>query len=399
MGVFHMNKLREFFDGISRQVWTTIATAVALAAVTIGGLYWARGGSPSGQSVEEKWNVALRQLGVEPVYPPEEDIEVGDVFAIVSSDSIPENGVVDSPLANHAIRLWRLDLSKDVDSNYKNIYVFPRPPLRNQDGAVDKSSGGSDSLLVSSDSVFTLSDHRSDLPIVTFPRFRLTDSRAAKFGFAGNILSSLTGSAEANSGRETEVSITRTQTYGVPYLVAENALVNFCEEVFPPACQDQALRKVLSTRIGPQIFDIVEDKKTKEKQYRMSVEVGLINRVFLTRAIETHLVQNRSTTGRAAVAVGAKPLANESSEAAKFAIVSPNGSAAKPAETEASSSGSDGSGDSGSASEQSELAVSFDGKVLDRPVVFGFESARYHPSSSIPEANPNAKRQSEVGAR
>jgi hypothetical protein len=39
MGVFHMNKLREFFDGISRQVWTTIATAVALAAVTIGGLY------------------------------------------------------------------------------------------------------------------------------------------------------------------------------------------------------------------------------------------------------------------------------------------------------------------------------------------------------------------------
>jgi hypothetical protein len=393
-----MNKFWEFPGSVSRKVWISLAATVVLAAVGIGGLYWARGGSATEQSVEEKWNVALRELGVEPVYPPEEDIEVGDIFAIVSSDSIPENGVVDSPLANHAIRLWRLDLSKDVDSNYKNTYVFPKSFTRAPDPAIDRTSGVSDSTTLAG-SIFALSDHRSDLPIVTFPRFRLTNSRAAKFGVAGHFLSGLTGAAEANSGSETEVSIKRTETYGVPYLVAENALVKFCEEDFPSACQDRALRKVLSTRVGLQIFETGVDKKTQESRYRMAVEVGLINRVFMTRAIETRLVHAQSVAGQAASNFNDKPKPSDASDPPKLAILTADGSREKTGKDEESLKGSDSSEDSGSAGERSELAVSFDGKILDRPVVFGFESARYHPSSPIPEANAYEQRQGDAGTK
>jgi hypothetical protein len=358
-----MDKLREFLGRTDRWAWVGLA-AVAGAALAWMGLHWARG-APIEQSVEEKWNVALRELGVEPVYPPEEDIEVGDVFAIVSSDSIPENGIVNSPLANHAIRLWRIDLSKAVDSNYSNIYVFSKkkdPPSDNPPAP---------------ESVFTLADHASDLPIVTFPKFRLTDSRAAKFGFVGNFLSAFTGSAGANSDVETEVSISRTETYGVPYLVAENALVNFCEQVFPAACEDQAVRKVLSTRIGAQIFDIVEDKTSHARQYRMGVEVGLINRVFLTREIQTRLVHAESVSGQAKLGSGDAPSASGK----------PADGAGAATDAAENATPATGAAETGSASESSGLAVSFDGKVLVRPVVFGFESARYHPP--IPEANPN----------
>jgi hypothetical protein len=377
-----MDKLRQFFGGISRKVWIALAFVVAVVAAAIG-LDWARGAKPTEQSVEAKWDVALRQLGVEPVYPPEEDIEVGDVFAIVSSDSLPENGVVDSPLANHAIRLWRLDLSDAVNSNYANTYVFPKPVAK-------RDAAPSSDAPAASNSVFLLTDHPSDLPIVTFPKFRLTDSRAAKLGLVGDVLGGVTGSAAANSDVETEVSITRTQTYGVPYLVAENALVTFCEATFPPACQDQALRNVLSTRIGPRIFDIVENKKTKEKKYRMAVEVGLINRVFLTRQIETHLVRSQNFSGQAALGSSSEPKPGEPSGPAAPAVAGAAQEALKTAGDEALAAASGDVQGSGSLGEQSGLAVSFDGKVLERPVVFGFESARYHPSSATPEANANA---------
>ncbi len=316
----------------------------------------------------------MRQLGVEPVYPPEEDIEVGDVFAIVSSD-------LDSPLANHAIRLYKIDLSKEVDSNYKNTYVFPKSFAKGPEEAADSAravSGGS----APTDSVFTPIDHRSDLPIVTFPRFRLTDTRDAKFGVGGGFLGGLIGSAGANSRSETEVSITRTQTYGVPYLVAANALVQFCDGPFSFACTDEALRQILSTRVGAQIHEKVVDKAGRCRM-RMDVELALINRVFLTRAIKTRLVQARNVEGQAAF----NPVAK--------APVAPAAASAERPETKTGRTGgpateSESSDESGSASEQSGLAVSFDGKLMERPVVFGFESARYVPEATPCSSTPNA---------
>jgi len=346
------------FAKLGRRGWILAGVAVFVLAA-IAGLYWARGAQTASEgSVEEEWNSAITKLGVEPVYPPEEDINVGDVFAIVTHDSLPQFRIVNSALANHAVRLWRLDLSEEVASNYKNTYVFPR----NASGTPPKEGAARQP---SSSSIFTLVEQRSDLPIVSFPRFRVSDSRGAKFSAPAFLFSGF-WSAESNSNAEMEVAITKTQTYGIPYLVAQNALLNFCTKEFPLACDDSAVRTALSTRLGSQIWECSTNKDTNEKSYRLKVEVGLINRVFLTSAIETHLVRGRGIAGQAS-SQGPYP-----KPAPLARTTNPSGK---------DEGGADGKTDaaSGSATEKDELAVLFDGAPLDRPVAFAFESVRYTP--------------------
>lgn len=349
---------------VSPRVWVSVAAAAVLVAAGIFGVYWAYGRSTGEQTVEEEWNDAMTKLGVEPVYPPEEDIEVGDVFAIVTYDAKPQFGVIKSALANHAVRLWRVHLSNEIADNYKDTYVFPRGDSRAE----------GDQAVAASPSIFSLVDHRSDLPIVTFPRFHINASKGAKFGASAAMIGGL--GAEASSDVEVEVSITKTQTYGIPALVAQNALYNFCLSVFSAACTDSAVRSALSTRIGRDIWDcFVIDKGSTKKTYRMKVEVGLINRVFLTSSIETRLVHARGVSGEARSETRTPPVVPNSApltaQTATAAAKPPSDVAADAAFTA-----------SDNAKESSEFAVLFDGKPLDRPVVFGFESVRYSPQDS-----------------
>jgi hypothetical protein len=347
--------------------------------------FWVKALPESTQSVEAKWNAAIRDLGVEPVYPPEEDIEVGDVFAIVSYDSIPENGVVDSAIANHAVRLWRMDLSKDIDNNYKDVYIFGpsgRSTINTLLSAPNVSTVSASDTSESSDgkSIFKLNDYRINLPLATFPKFVISKNRAAE---TRDILEYIGFRSASQSESKTEVSIKNTQTYGIPYLVAQRALVSFCDDLFPPMCEESAVRRVLSTRIGGQIYDIGIDKKTRKPKYRMTVELGLINRVFLTQKIETNLVRNQGFN----IGGGQDIFVNVKGKTQKDGLsrTLENGSTKEKLDVvgDTGDPALDKGGEQfGSAEDESELAVAFDGHLLDRPVVFGFESVRFSPKAS-----------------
>ena len=41
------------------------------------------------KNVVAEWNDVILRLGIEPVFPPEEDIYVGDVFAVITVDRRP----------------------------------------------------------------------------------------------------------------------------------------------------------------------------------------------------------------------------------------------------------------------------------------------------------------------
>jgi hypothetical protein len=249
---------------------------------------------------------------------------VGDVFAIVSYDSLPESGVTDTPIAIHAVRLWRIDLSSDIENNYKNIYIFESSAntVESKNNTVESKnkvlevatnvdapsisdpnapSVEAPTLSQGRESIFRLNDYRVNLPIVTFPKFIISKNRSAD---TYDALKFIGFGSDSQSGSKTEVSIKNTQTYGIPYLVAQRALISFCKDLFPPMCDDSAVRRVLSTRIGDQIYDIGIDKKTNQPKYRMTVELGLINRVFLTQKIETNLVRNQGFKFREATITG-----------------------------------------------------------------------------------------------
>jgi hypothetical protein len=356
-----MGNVQAIVTSTSGRFWLSMGFAFLLAVAGLSGLYWAYRPDPTEDTVDVAgiWGRAVWNLGIEPVYPPEEDIAVGDVFAAVSIDRLSGIDVHADAFRNRTMKIWKEDLSKEVASAYSNIYVFPKSPKSVQAPQVNKQGDTTDN------SVFALKDHRTDLPIVAFPRITIKNRRSAIVHF-DQLWNSISGSGASSSDSDTELSITNTETYGVPYLVAANALVKFCRVDFPIACSDDALRRVLSTRLGPQVFDVVVDKNTGTQQYRMTVEVGLVSRVFLTRSIEMRLAHDKGITG--GPRVNAEPTKSSSGTNSP-----PTGEGKAPHD----------SSDSERLSERNELALTFDGRTLDRPVVFGLESVRLLPTTSV----------------
>jgi hypothetical protein len=113
----------------------------------------------------------------------------------------------------------------------------------------------------------------------------------------------------------------------------------------------------------------------------MTVELGLINRVFLTQKIETNLMRNQGFKIQGGRDISGNMIEKDPKEISSKMIE--NGSAKEKLATVAGSTGTTDEktqGQFGSAEDESELAVAFDGRILERPVVFGFESVRYSPT-------------------
>jgi hypothetical protein len=366
-----MSKIAEVFTKIARQRWTILAVVLGILAVAA--LFWARADTNTEESVEETWDDEITKLGIEPVYPPEEDVQVGDIIAIVSRDELFDNKFAKAPIANRALRLWRKDVSGEVLDNYKNSYVFR--------GLHDQPS-----TQLIDESVLKPKDHLSDLPLATFPRFKVSNVRSAQLGIG--LLDRFEGLIKSKSESVTEVWIDQTVTYGIPAIIAQAALSSFCKHDFPLACRDDVLRKFLSIRVGPKINEVGYDKQAGLCKHRFSVELGLINRVYLTNQITTHLVRGGSTNANFDKTKKDKPTGPNQQDAQDANVLQTNLAGTQSEKTEKTNSATT-SDESGAAFDSSELAISFEGKPLEHPVVFGFESVRFVPPSS-PMSKPRS---------
>src|SRR5215212_7507298 len=82
--------------------------------------------------VAKQWSMMVREFGIVPIFPPREDVQVGDVYAM----PIPP----DQELQLRAVRntngrflpipvlLGTIDVSKDLEEYYKHRLSFPRTP-------------------------------------------------------------------------------------------------------------------------------------------------------------------------------------------------------------------------------------------------------------------------------
>ncbi|MGO8565328.1 hypothetical protein ACC743_38815, partial [Rhizobium ruizarguesonis] len=57
-----------------------LAVVSALAMVLFAGMSIVRTGAAVDDSVPKSWNTAIERLGITPLYPPQEDVFVGDVL-------------------------------------------------------------------------------------------------------------------------------------------------------------------------------------------------------------------------------------------------------------------------------------------------------------------------------
>ncbi|HEX8665906.1 MAG TPA: hypothetical protein VF744_17975, partial [Beijerinckiaceae bacterium] len=73
-------------------------------------------------AVAREWNSTIGRLGIEPVYPPQEDVTVGDIFLVVTGDN---SGNISEALPGRALKVWHTDLTKELEDTYKGVYSFP----------------------------------------------------------------------------------------------------------------------------------------------------------------------------------------------------------------------------------------------------------------------------------
>lgn len=236
------------------------------------------------ENIARQWNSAINQIGIDPVYPPQEDLMVGDVFLVTSdvgSKDDPDGAI--SALGRKSLKLWRMDLGRELDALYASSFTFPKTRQRVSEGII----WDHEAIDVS---IFSRGGQRKHMPVVVFPEMtvaRIRESSArSKFGFAG--MGAAFGST-GSSDRTTEIRIRGAESYEIPYLVAAGALDKFCsDKVFGVYCTDEGARRALSSVLGKPVYELITDPTDETKEtYRIDVEIMIISGVYLTRWIET----------------------------------------------------------------------------------------------------------------
>jgi hypothetical protein len=275
-----MPRLTEFRSWLSDH-WPAVRVALGLGALLILGavaipLIW--GATPADKGVVAEWNETIARLGIDPVFPPEEDIYVGDVFAVITADNRADGkSARGEPLLNRAIKLTHIDMKPELTRIYENLPIFPdtakRPVTPDEPWPQTAKADG----------VFTGGSKRGLLAIAAFPGFTIRHERAGSGGLS--TVAGLFGASRQDSDI-VEVKIPFAETYGVPSLLAAGKLARFCEDPFTrDVCSDETLRNHLSY-VTPDVMAKAADPKTGRLRYLVEVEIALVNRVYLTRSIE-----------------------------------------------------------------------------------------------------------------
>src|ERR1043165_7793107 len=71
---------------------------------------FARIADPEAEDVAVAWNRSIARLGILPVFPPEEDFHVGDVWAVINE----AKGGELKPLLGKSVRLAHIDLRDEI---------------------------------------------------------------------------------------------------------------------------------------------------------------------------------------------------------------------------------------------------------------------------------------------
>lgn len=358
------------------RVGAVLFAAAMAAAVTV----WAIGGrsvSPP-HPIAEQWIDAVSQFGIEPLYPPQEDFVVGDVLAFITDDALRD--VSKDPLPKRSIKLVHIDLSQELETTYGATYQFPQTK-----SAPEKTTDIWTLHDPATESLFKTGGPRRDLPLALFPAFSVARLRAAEIGSSG--IGAIFG-LDASGDATVEMKVDGVETYGIPAIPAELALIRFCTAAATAQyCRDHGARVQLSMLIGQQIFDQIEIKDRKEKRPRYSVEIGLVSRVYLARSVES-IVRSGSTV-RSSMRLGAQDASSQENSPPKIDANGATPTYTRPKELSlalsatasqfpAAITGAPTPGGSTTVRQTDSHTLSIT-KILSRPIAFGFRTVRWMP--------------------
>ncbi|MXP65985.1 hypothetical protein E0493_21800 [Roseomonas sp. M0104] len=291
------------------------------------------------EDVAQAWNESISRLGILPVFPPEEDLHVGDLWAVIASDA------EGTPLLGKAVRLAHIDLRDLMHAAQQRQPRFPdtaaraagdefrRQPLIE----VPPEEGATDAIR---------------LTLAAFPGITIRHSRRIASASAPGWLSF---GAARDELEEEEIRILLAETYGVSAAAAAGRLDEWCSAVSTRLlCTDAFARRTLALAVSKHVLEARDGRHTVPLQLR------LVTRVFLMREIEQNRIRDSGADARAgAVAPNSTP----------------GGASAGAALAEASFRQA---GRTGITLRQ----------VFERPVVFGFRAVTVALPPSSPPSEP-----------
>jgi hypothetical protein len=246
----HFEQAQATAQTFLRKWWRTGLSLILTVLLTLGAVWlvnWLSQPSTqaAGTSIEENWNTTISSLGVSPIFPPEEDLVVGDILAVVTSDLDADpiaqvDKATKRTFVSRSVKLAHINVAPQLDEAYSSLPVFPeafpvdmKPPYR-----ATVARKFTDAVVLGS------------LPRAAFPRLKIQGIDGAAANLAATQGRAANYAAASQDFEEFELSDVR--TYGLTSVTALNLLDTFCQ-LNPDVCQEKTARQHLERVVGPRI--------------------------------------------------------------------------------------------------------------------------------------------------
>lgn len=314
------------------------------------------------KDVAEAWTDSVNRLGLLPVYPPEEDFNVGDVWAVIVS-----SGGKPIPILGEGLRVAHIDLRAYVGKP-KDEPVFAETAEQQKDGfrhlnPVELAAPNPGSEKIS-------------LTLAAFPGVTIRHSIRAS-GTVGGSVAVLAGGRDDVETEELRIPVA--ETYGVPAAAAFAELDKYCSSgsSWHIICTDEYARRALAFAVTDRVLNTVNvngnDGIVKVCSYALFI--GYFSRARLnTSNIVRARVASRDAPRSTARApsrgrVAAPETRTGSTPPAPSAGAAPTAAQASDARAAASSNS-----EAGVAFSRADSSTIEFNEVFQRPVAFGYRA-------------------------
>ncbi|MEB2843065.1 hypothetical protein GAO09_27005 [Rhizobiales bacterium RZME27] len=229
------------------------------------------------------WNDAIARLQIEPIYPPQEDLYVGDVFlTLQQSAGAAETsiGKVSKVFAGRGIRIANIPLRDNIT---KAPYMLD---LAGRAGTVGSPAERPIAAVGPQSDAFDPARMAVTLSSVAFPGFSVKHHVHARTGW-------LPFGFDRQSSETEEIAISSIHTYSVPAPESIRQLLLYCKsEATGINCTDDFARAQLAYSLGEDV------NRQVNGQYIYQINVSLVRQVFLAGKIKStrHSGENLTAT-------------------------------------------------------------------------------------------------------
>jgi hypothetical protein len=347
-------------------VGRALARAIGLAvAVTLSGC--------AGIGFREEPGISyaksVRQLGIYPVYPPREDLQVGDIYGVENTKDV-EN------VKRHSVFVDSVNLTHQIRDYLDGRYTF---------ADTTNASKGTDTIIGEGVRIPDQSDAKTGeevlqfsnldvLPITGFPVIEVDSGLAIGVQGAAQSLAAVFGFAAAKT-LKMKLQFGAVTSYSIPIPTAFKELRKYCAITargLREECNPERLRKYI-------------DQKYQLKSGATKWAIPLmVSKVYLARAISYTFNDKELAQAAAAAAGGEGQTAPNTlnGELLKVAVSEQNADLVKAlAEFQTAlnqTKAGDANGISVSMASYSENSVTFK-EIYQRPVVVGYEAVYFDP--------------------